>query len=157
MEAFLAQYWLEFVLGLIAMGLTFGIKSHFKWTIEKRREENQQLIEEIAGRIKSEILEEGKKFQTTSEEADFDMKEEISMLAQDFNLLKKGILSIQGRQFKEMCRKLLDPEHELTLDEYRQCSNEHEVYNHLGGNHDGDRLFSLIEKKAEHLFSGDEN
>ena len=126
MVAFLAKYWLEFVLGLIAMGLTFVIKSHFSWTLKKRKEEQKQLIEEIG------------------------------MLNQDFNLLKKGILSIQGRQFKEFCTRLLSSDHELTLDEYRQCSDEHEVYNCLGGNHDGDRLFSLIQKKAENLFSKDD-
>lgn len=156
MGEFLAKYWFEFVLGLIAMGFTFIIKSHFSWTLKKIKEEQEQSIEEIASKMKEEVIEEGKKFKTASEEADFCIEEEIGILNQDFNLLKRGILSIQGKQFKEFCTRLLSSDHELTLDEYRQCSDEHEVYNCLGGNHDGDRLFALVQKKAENLFSKDD-
>ena len=39
MGEFLAQYWLEFLLGLIATGITFFIKSHIKWTSQKKKEE----------------------------------------------------------------------------------------------------------------------
>ena len=156
MGAFLAKYWLEFVLGLIAMGITFAVKSHFSWALKKRKEEQKQLVEEIVNQMKEEVIAEGRKLKTASDEADFSIEEEIGMLNQDFNLLKKGILSIQGRQFKEFCTRLLSSDHELTLDEYRQCSDEHEVYNCLGGNHDGDRLFALVQKKAENLFSKDD-
>lgn len=156
MGAFLAQYWLEFVLGLIAMGLTFGIKAHFTWTIKKRKEEQKQLIEEITNRMKTELMAEGQRLKSESEAADFNIEEEIGMLVQDFNLLKKGMLSIQGRQFKEFCARLLDQDHDLILEEYRQCCIEHDVYNGLGGNHDGDNLFHLVEKKAENFLTRDD-
>lgn len=157
MGEFLAEYWLTFLLGLIAAGLTYVIKSHLKWTSKKKKEEQVNLIKEIVKEVKEELVEENKRLKKEIEETDFCMEEEVGLLNQQFDILKKGILSIHKRDFIRMCSELLDPEHELTLDEYRQCSDEHEVYNHLGGNHDGDRLFSLIQKKAEHLFSGDEN
>ena len=156
MGEFLAQYWLEFLLGLIGMGITFVIKSHLKWTSQKKKEEQVNMIKEIVKEVKEELIEENNKIRKETEEADFCMEEEIGLLNQQFDVLKRGILSIQKRDFTRMCLELLDPKHELTLEEYRQCSDEHEVYNRLGGNHDGDRLFALVQKRAENLFSGDD-
>lgn len=61
--------------------------------------------------------------------------------------LTEGILSIQGRQFKEECRALLENDHEITLKEFEHITNEHRIYNALRGNHDGDDLYNLVETK----------
>ena len=156
MVEFLAKYWLEFLLGLIATGITFFIKSHIKWASQKKKEEQVNMIKEIVKEVKEELKEENKKIKKETEEADFCIEEEIGILTQQFDVLKRGILSIQKKDFTNMCLELLDQNHDLTLEEYRQCSEEHEVYNRLGGNHDGDRLFALVQKKAENLFSKDD-
>ena len=54
------------------------------------------------------------------------------------------MLSVQGKQFKDECHLLLNDSHHITLDEYQNISNEHKVYNSLGGNHEGDELFRLV-------------
>lgn len=64
-------------------------------------------------------------------------------------VFKQGLLSVQGHQFRKKCKELLAETHELTLDEYTQLIADHDAYNALGGNHEGDRLFNLVEKKAE--------
>lgn len=153
MGEFLAQYWLEFFLGLIAMSITFAVKSHAKWTSQKKKEEQVTLIKDIVKEVKEELSAESQRLKQQSDEADFCIEEEIGVLRQDFEVLKKGILSIQKRDFKRLCEDLLKPGHNLTLEEYRQCCDEHDVYNRLGGNSDGDTLFELVRKKAEVLFT----
>ena len=48
------------------------------------------------------------------------------------------MLSIEGRAFRTECRKLLEPDHVISLKEYEAIVSEHETYNRLGGNHEGD-------------------
>lgn len=65
------------------------------------------------------------------------------------NSLKRGLLSVQGRQFKADCKRLLDPNHVITIEEFQQINEDHEAYHALGGNHNGDAIFELVKKKAE--------
>ena len=65
------------------------------------------------------------------------------------------MLSLQGRTFKNNCRRLLDLDHEITLEEYEEISKDHEAYNSLGGNHNGDELFLLVRKKVEDSWTKD--
>ena len=111
------------------------------------------LIKDIVKEVKEELSAESLRLKQQSDEADFCIEEEIGVLRQEFDVLKKGILSIQKRDFKKLCEDLLKPGHNLTLEEYRQCCDEHDVYNRLGGNSDGDALFELVRKKAEVLLT----
>ena len=72
-----------------------------------------------------------------------------SELAGEIKTLKAGLLSIQGRAFKNNCKRLLDPDHEISLEEYEEITKDHDAYNSLGGNHNGDELFILVRKKVE--------
>lgn len=62
--------------------------------------------------------------------------------------LKRGILSIQGKVFKEKCEALLNAE-TITTQQYEDLLDDHEAYNGLGGNHRGDQLFDLVTKKYQ--------
>lgn len=77
-----------------------------------------------------------------SQEDDVHIREEI-------NIIKAGLLSLQGKQFRRKCRKLLKPEHTITLEEYEQLIEDHNVYNALDGNHKGDELFALVKDKVK--------
>ena len=57
------------------------------------------------------------------------------------------MLSVQGRAFKAECRRLLEDSHSITLNEYESILQEHITYNNLGGNHEGDGLFSMVQAK----------
>jgi len=54
------------------------------------------------------------------------------------------MLSFQGEKFKYSCQKLLTQEKEISLLQYQELMIEHNVYNNLGGNHDGDEMFRLV-------------
>lgn len=83
-------------------------------------------------------------------DADKGIHEDIKNLANEFMSVKEGMLAVQGRAFKEECHRLLDPTHEITLIEYENILKDHETYHNLGGNHEGDALFSMVESKYKH-------
>lgn len=63
------------------------------------------------------------------------------------DLYQKGLLYILRRSYFEDCEALLNPEHHITFEEFRSISEDHDLYNQLGGNHQGDILFEAIEDK----------
>lgn len=75
-------------------------------------------------------------------QADVDIHNEI-------NVLRDGMLSVQGREFKADCRYLLQDGHVITLSEYENIVEEHRIYNSLHGNHEGDALFAMVKAKYE--------
>lgn len=60
-----------------------------------------------------------------------------------------GLLSVQRVSFEADCKRLLELDHIITVDEYQQISNDHDIYNSLGGNHNGDQLFALVDQKMK--------
>lgn len=122
---------------------------------KKRTEDRQeQMNKEIAENIKT-ILDDYQRsiLKIIQEDEDKVAAENKAIHAQIINnqnnltTLTEGILSIQGRQFKEECRALLENDHEITLKEFEHITSEHRIYNALHGNHDGDDLYNLVEIK----------
>lgn len=88
-----------------------------------------------------------KEQEAKSIEGDNQLKKEIAEFKKSFDVTKKGILSVQGRSFKADCRKLLEPNHVISLNEFETITMDHNVYNSLGGNHEGDGLYDLVQTK----------
>ena len=143
MLEFIAQYWLTFVFGLIASGLGIALKKvwslYKKERIMKYEEEKKEILEEV----ETKLEEQNEKLEQTDNE----IKEEITHLDANLQVLTQGILSTQGHDFRDACRRLLEPGHIISVDEYEQICADHIVYKDLGGNHLGDQLFQSIEKK----------
>lgn len=78
-----------------------------------------------------------------------ELNNKILALGDNLGTLKKGLLTLHGKEFKAECRELLDPDHIITYEEFESILREHTVYNSLGGNSDGDELFRLVEKKYQ--------
>ncbi len=55
--------------------------------------------------------------------------------------------------FKDKCRKLLKEDHVITLDEWEEVDAEHNIYNALGGNHNGDYLYQLVSEKVKNTLT----
>lgn len=72
---------------------------------------------------------------------------EDAKIHEEIDAIKGGMLSVQGRAFKAECRRLLEDSHTITLNEYESLLQEHITYNNLGGNHEGDGLFSMVQAK----------
>lgn len=107
-----------------------------------RRKKEQ---EDFYNKIKKEIDKE----HDSSKKDDVALHTEMNGFTDVLGSLKKGLLSVQGRQFKADCKRLLSENHIITFDEYQQITEDHSAYHALGGNHNGDALFDLVRKKAE--------
>lgn len=75
--------------------------------------------------------------------------EEDKRIHHEIDIIKDGMLSVEGRAFRNECRRLLDEGHVITLNEYEAILAEHVTYNNLGGNHEGDGLFSMVQVKYQ--------
>lgn len=129
--SFAAKYWLELVFTAFVGGVSYFGRKYIKMSQNERKVEQEKFKSEVTSEIKAEI----------------------QPLKDELNILKEGTLSMQGKQFKETCTLYLDPNHKLTLEEYKQLIKDHDAYNALGGNHEGDRLFALVERKADNTLT----
>jgi hypothetical protein len=73
---------------------------------------------------------------------------ELNEIYQDVDILESGMLSLQGKQFRDLCEKLLETGYYITVDEYEEFETEYEVYKKLGGNHRGDALHDRVVDKV---------
>ena len=153
---FIVKYWMQFGFSLIIAGLT-ALNKYFynlykKEKLHQKTEEQKNFYQELKNAITAEravtqdCLDVNRQ---KSIECDQILDQKVSNLKEKIDTLQDGILSIQGRDFKSDCRSLLHPDHEITLDEYEQIIEDHEVYNNLGGNHKGDELFDLVAHKFD--------
>lgn len=164
MLEFLAQYWLEFALGIIAAGLIglakyfWGLfKKHIKDTLtneisamtmqlQKTMETNDNKLTNQIDHLEEKISElEEKTVKTANAEKGLDNG--LDKLEDDLKALKEGVLSIQKQQFLKTCRKLINQEDPIQLEQFEKITTEHRTYNLLGGNHDGDKLYGLVTSK----------
>lgn len=179
------KYWVELILGLIVTGGGFIIKRYLRLEKEERQREQKEYFDNVLKKIQSEnqqvlksLEKEHDKMNQNSEDKydeintkvdkaleagreesksdDAVLEKEISALEKNITALTAGVLSMQGKEFRNNCRKLLAEDHVITLDEWEELDKDHTAYNGLGGNHKGDHLFSLVKKKIEAGFAEDQ-
>ena len=179
------KYWVEFILGLIVAGGGFLIKRYLRLEKEERQREQREYFDKMLEKIQSDnqqilksLEKEHDKMNQNSEDKyneintkvdkaleagreeskadDAVLEKEISAMKRNITALTAGVLSMQGKEFINNCRKLLAEDHVITLDEWEELDADHTAYNGLGGNHKGDHLFSLVKKKVEAGFAEDQ-
>ena len=152
----IVKYWVQFLLGIIASGLT-ALCTHF-YNLYKREKASKQtelekkFVQEVKDLISNnnkEVMKVIREEELAANRADEMMGAQMNSIQNELKILTEGMLSVQGRQFKEDCRAMLKDEHVITLQEYENLTREHETYNALKGNHEGDSLFSLVKVKYE--------
>lgn len=132
MLEWLLKYWLEVLFVLVTTGLGAFIKHYRKLYIAER--DHQKTEEQKA-------FYQGLQDLITQGDA---------RLQGQIDIIKSGILWIQGTKFKANCKDLLRPDIEIDVETFEELEAEHTVYNSLGGNHDGDQLFDLVREKFAH-------
>lgn len=149
MLQFIAQYWLQVLFGLLISGGGLYLK-HLKKIIVSYREDEREDFHEII------IKEVGDKISTSLKpiiEKIDNIEETNKILTNKISIVEKGLLSVMGSNFKRRCEAFLQPEHEISLQEFNELQEDHEAYNALGGNHIGDQLFDLVCEKYSHTVS----
>lgn len=104
-------------------------------------------MKELRTEIVDELTEKIDRVEAKSDANDKIIKNEIEILSSNIANLTIGMLSMQGKQFREECIRLLNPEHIITFDEYQQFEEDHTAYKGLGGNHTGDALYHRVVEK----------
>lgn len=143
MTEFIMHYWLEVIFGLIVSGLGFACRRYWKlWKNEQnhqKTEEQKAFYDGILSKIdeRNEILEQ--KIDGLSMRADEQDKE--------YAILKEGLLSVQGTNFKRQCKILLEQTHQITEAEWLQLLMDYEAYEKLGGNGAGHELYDAVAHK----------
>ncbi len=154
MLEWIAKYWLEVVFTLICSGAAFVIRHHVKLIINDKKRRQDDLLESINKKFddhKNDMKEQmtecyGNLINVVNESNEKSMAEDVK-IHEEIDAIKGGMLSVQGRAFKAECRRLLEDSHSITLNEYESILQEHITYNNLGGNHEGDGLFSMVQAK----------
>lgn len=142
---FILKYWLEFLFGLIALGMTGFAKHYYSLVKENRKVQSQETKHEWMEETLAAIQELRSEFKTDIHAR----KEENKREDEEIATIRKGVLALWRKVFLEDGRVLLEDSHIITYDEFMDYTNEHDVYNALGGNHEGDSQFALVKAKYE--------
>lgn len=152
MLQWIMQYWLGILFGLIIAGAAFFRKRIKTWYDTYREDREKKFRKSIVKEIKP-MLEEAIQ---RSDESDVAIRSQIGELQHNLSNVKDevanvkaGLLSVQSAAFKVKCREYLKPDASISLEQFELLERDHEAYNGLGGNHDGDQLFQLVKKKFE--------
>lgn len=137
---------------VLASILSAAILGVMRWFISNQKKQQKVHDEELVNQMQEYIKAAVAKEQTRAIKEDKDVREELKKTNSDMTALKKGVLSIQGPQFRAKCKEYLEPDHELTQEEFCQLTADHDAYNALGGNHLGDLLFATVKEKFVKTF-----
>ena len=145
----IAKYWVNWLCALVAGGVVLFAKHYIK--LQKKALEDKWSDKEknMCGKIITTLEEKIGAVETQSKEEDIRLHEELDDVHNDLNSVSNGVLSIQGKQFRDFCEMLLAAGHYITVDEYEEFETEYEVYKKLGGNHRGDSLHDRVVDKVQ--------
>lgn len=148
MLQFLSVYGGSILASIVSAIILSLMKKYMSNQKKLQQAHDQELMRQMHKDIKSAVAEE----QHRAVEKNMEVRAQLEINDAKLENLTKGILSMQGKQFRADCRELLKPDHTLTQDEFLEISNDHEAYNALGGNHTGDMLFDAVRKKFNATF-----
>lgn len=166
MGEFILKYWVEVLFGIVVTGGGFLLKHHFKLFKEsldhKMEERDDKLLEKMTKVLTASnktIQDSIDKLRSdTKDDIDgvyaelVDLKDDIKDVRKDIESIRRGILDVQGPQFKAKCKEVLQDSHQITVDEWLALKKEYEIYTGMGGNSDGSELYKLVhEKYSKHL------
>lgn len=166
MGEFILKYWVEVLFGIVVAGGGFLLKHHFKLFKEsldhKMEERDDKLLEKMTKVLTASnktIQDSIDKLRSdTKDDIDgvyaelVDLKDDIKDVRKDVESIRRGVLDVQGPQFKAKCKEILQDSHQITVDEWLALKKEYEIYTGMGGNSDGSELYKLVhEKYSKHL------
>lgn len=166
MGEFILKYWVEVLFGIVVTGGGFLLKHHFKLFKEsldhKMEDRDDKLLDKVAKLLAAgnkTIQESIDKLRSdTKDDIDgvyvelVDLKDDIKDIRKDVESIRRGVLDVQGPQFKTKCKEVLQDSHQITVDEWLALKKEYEIYTGMGGNSDGSELYKLVhEKYSKHL------
>lgn len=152
----LGRYWLEWLCGLVATGALFFAKHYIKIQKQVNEEKWKNKEKNMCGKIITTLEDRIQGVEDKSAAEDVIIHKELDKIHSEVDTVESGILSIQGKQFREMCEDLLKQDY-ITVEEYEEFEEEYAVYKGLGGNHRGDSLHARVVAKVDKQNNKPEN
>lgn len=146
-KTFFTNYWIEWLFGAIAAGVTFFARHYVKLQKQVLQDALAEKEESIKKATIESLRERMDTFETSSVKEDERLNQEIKLLTERLDDLQAGILSIQSKQFIDFCEQLLQQDHQISLSEYEQFESDYMAYKALKGNHRGDALHQRVVDK----------
>ena len=146
---FIIKYWVQWAFGVLALLIGFGAKHTIKVYKDYFIQKDKERAADLRNDVKKEIVREVDKKIENLAKVNKQQNADIEALYNAQENLTMGVLSLQGKQYRDFCRTLLMSEHEITIDEYEQEEDDYQAYKGLGGNHKGDTLHASVVKKYE--------
>lgn len=147
MPEFILKYWVEVIFGLIVSGLSFACRRYWKlWRAEQQHqktEEQEAFYDGILKKIDERFEETNNRITAL----DNKVEKNVQTSNAQQEILKEGLLSVQGNNFKRQCKALLEPTHKISETEWLQHQIDFEAYERLGGNDDGHDLHNAVAHK----------
>ena len=154
MPEFILKYWVEVIFGLIVSGLSFACRRYWKlWRTEQQHqktEEQEAFYDGILEKIDERFEKIDERFEEMNNRITaLDNKVEKNVQTSDAQqeILKEGLLSVQGNNFNRHCKAILETTHKITETEWLQHQIDFEAYERLGGNDDGHDLHNAVAHK----------
>lgn len=154
MPEFILKYWVEVVFGLIVSGLSFACRRYCKlWREEQQHqktEEQEAFYDGILEKIDERFEETNNRITALDNKVEKkinEVRKDVQSSEAQQKILKEGLLSVQGNNFKRQCKALLEPTHKITETEWLQHQIDFEAYERLGGNDDGHDLHNAVAHK----------
>ena len=144
----IAQYWINWLCALAAGGIALFAKHYVKLQKKNMEEKWKEKEKNMCNKIITTMEERITSVEKQSSNEDVRIHKELDKIHGDIDHMESGILSIQGKQFRDFCEHLLETKHYITVDEYEEFEVEYEVYKGLGGNHRGDALHDRVVDKV---------
>ena len=155
----IAQYWINWACALIAGGVIAFAKHYIKIQKEALDKKWQEKEKNMCGKIICTFENNLDEVRKKSSEREASIRNDLTNMhdelvkkdteiKKNIDTLQDGILSIQGKQFRELCKDLLKKDY-ITIEEYEDFEAEYAVYKSLGGNHRGDALHERVVKKCD--------
>lgn len=169
------KWWIEAVLAGAASAMGIMARHYYKLNKKSKQQDEQDkkaafkkeltsevkaLVKEVRNQVHEEIKNEsaqvreemaeyetndGQRITCLEERADI-LEDTLTAVVDSLELIKSGLLAVQGHEFRNKCRRLLAQE-EIKPEDYEQLESDHLAYNGLGGNHKGDSLFDQVKTK----------
>ena len=123
-------YWLTFIFGVIAAGLTYLVTQYYKMWKELKDNAFQKELE------------------TLKKEMQEYTKETLKDTEESHKKLYNAVVDMYSRQFLADCDRYLALSRAITNEEYKNLYQDFQTYKSLGGNGLGQKMFEKIEEKS---------
>lgn len=149
MVEFIAKYWLEVIFSLIIGILSYLARYFYKLYRKEQEAQKKELLDSIKEELKNYNEEQLIQQRLVLSSEDDKLQEAIKQVESSNSKLLSAVLEVQGKQFKNDCRQLLESKAGITYEQFDHLHAEFEIYKSLGGNGTGETLFDLVSSKYE--------